>query len=51
MTAQLRWLGNAGFEFQIDGTTLIIDPFLTRPKAYQLLFGRVMVDEAPCNNI
>jgi len=42
----MRWLGNAGFEFQIDGLTIIVDPFLTRPKARNLFFGRVPLDEA-----
>jgi len=42
----LRWLGNAGFELQVDQLTLIVDPFLTRPKAHQVWFGRVAPDEA-----
>jgi L-ascorbate metabolism protein UlaG (beta-lactamase superfamily) len=46
MTIILRWLGNAGFEFKIGGLTLIVDPFLTRPKIHQLYFGRVSPDQA-----
>ncbi len=46
MTIFLRWLGNAGFEFKMDGLTLIVDPFLTRPKARQLYLGRVAADYA-----
>jgi L-ascorbate metabolism protein UlaG (beta-lactamase superfamily) len=46
MTIFLRWLGNAGFEFEMGGLTLIVDPFLTRPKAHNLFFGRVEPDEA-----
>lgn len=46
MHIKLRWLGNAGFEFRIKQTTLIVDPFLTRPKAHQVFFGRVQPDES-----
>jgi hypothetical protein len=46
MKIQLRWLGNAGFEFQLGKTTLTVDPFLTRPHFYQTYFGRVAPDEA-----
>lgn len=46
MTINLRWLGNAGFEFKMDGLTVIVDPFLTRPKAHQVYFGRVAPDQA-----
>ena len=46
MKIQLRWLGNAGFEFQLGQTTLIVDPFLTRPRFYQTYFGHVAPDEA-----
>ena len=45
MQIKLRWLGNAGFEFRIMQTTLIVDPFLTRPKLHQVFFGRVQPDE------
>ena len=45
MQIRLRWLGNAGFEFQISQTTLIVDPFLTRPKARHVFFGRIQPDE------
>lgn len=42
----LRWLGNAGFEFQIEETTILVDPFLTRPKPHNIIFGRVQPDQA-----
>ena len=45
MSNQIRWLGNAGFEFQLGETKLIIDPFLTRPKFWQTYFGRVTPDK------
>ncbi len=47
MTIFLRWLGNAGFELKMDDLTLIVDPFLTRPKVRNLYFGRVEPDKAP----
>ena len=46
MAITMRWLGNAGFEFQIQSTCFLFDPFLTRPKAYQVYFGRVAADNA-----
>jgi L-ascorbate metabolism protein UlaG (beta-lactamase superfamily) len=46
MANQIRWLGNAGFEFQLGKATLIVDPFLTRPNIMQTYFGRVEPDEA-----
>jgi len=42
----LRWLGNAGFEFQFDDRVVVIDPFLTRLKAHRVYFGRAAPDEA-----
>jgi L-ascorbate metabolism protein UlaG (beta-lactamase superfamily) len=35
-----RWLGVAGFELRVDDQVLLVDPFLTRPPAFKLLFGR-----------
>ena len=46
MDNQIRWLGNAGFELQLNGSTLIVDPFLTRPKFWQTYFGQVAPDKA-----
>lgn len=46
MSIQIRWLGNAGFEFHLGETTVIVDPFLTRPQYHQTYFGRVAPDEA-----
>jgi L-ascorbate metabolism protein UlaG (beta-lactamase superfamily) len=40
----LRWLGNAGFEFRLGKTTMLVDPFLTRPKQSRVYLGRVAVD-------
>jgi hypothetical protein len=34
----------AGFELNWGGTVLLVDPFLTRPPVYKLLFGRTRPD-------
>ena len=41
-----RWLGVAGFELELNGSTLLVDPFLTRPPVYRLLWGRVPPDQS-----
>lgn len=42
-----RWLGVAGLEFVVDGYTLLVDPFFTRPSRRALLTAaRVRTDEA-----
>lgn len=33
----IRWLGTAGFELKCDGTTLLIDPYITRVSLLRLL--------------
>ena len=43
---EFRWLGVAGFELEWNGSILLVDPFLTRPPAYKLLFGRTRPDGA-----
>jgi L-ascorbate metabolism protein UlaG (beta-lactamase superfamily) len=35
--ARIRWLGTAGHIIEAGGATLLIDPFLSRPSARQLL--------------
>lgn len=40
----IRWLGNAGYEFTLGQQTLLIDPFLTRPRRQNAYFGRVTPD-------
>src|SRR5213593_1168812 len=35
---RLRWLGAAGFEISDDATSILIDPFVSRPTALQALF-------------
>lgn len=34
-----RWLGVAGLEFKVDGFTLLIDPFFTRPGKAAVIAG------------
>ncbi len=40
-----RWLGVAGMEFNYDGFTLLIDPYLSRISLLKFLFGKVQPDE------
>jgi L-ascorbate metabolism protein UlaG (beta-lactamase superfamily) len=42
----MRWLGVAGIELSVDGRTLVIDPFVSRPPARRLWAGRVASDGA-----
>ncbi len=44
MQFAFRWFGNAGFEFRLGKTILLVDPFLTRPRQAQVIFGRPAVD-------
>ncbi len=46
MALSLRWLGNAGFDLRCGSTRILVDPFLTRPRAWQTYTGRVAPDEA-----
>lgn len=41
---RLRWLGTAGFEFKAHGTTLLIDPYLTRVGLSAYLRGPLRPD-------
>ncbi|HZS37752.1 MAG TPA: MBL fold metallo-hydrolase [Polyangia bacterium] len=42
---RIRWLGTAGHVIETATTTVLIDPFLTRPRLWRLL-GRLEPDEA-----
>jgi len=42
---ELRWLGTAGFVVRAGGTTLLIDPFLSRPSLPRLARGPLEPDE------
>ena len=47
MTLIYRWLGVAGLEFTIEGFTLLVDPFFTRPGMVAVLTSRrVQPDES-----
>jgi L-ascorbate metabolism protein UlaG (beta-lactamase superfamily) len=43
---ELRWLGVAGFSISADGTTLLHDPYLSRPGIWKLLTSKYEPDEA-----
>jgi L-ascorbate metabolism protein UlaG (beta-lactamase superfamily) len=43
---RIRWLGTAGHVIETATTTLLIDPFLTRPSLARLVGGRIAPDEA-----
>lgn len=45
MTLTIRWLGAAGLEFVLDGCTLLIDPFFSRPPLWALLCGRRLIPD------
>jgi len=49
MKFAFRWLGNAGFEFRLGRTTLLVDPFLTRTKQFRVFNGRVAIDRQAIN--
>ncbi len=40
----MRWMGNAGFEFLLGKDSILVDPFITRPKLWNVYFGRVEPD-------
>src|SRR5262249_26255427 len=42
---RIRWLGTAGFVVEAAGTTIAIDPFVTRPSLGRLL-GAIAPDDA-----
>ncbi|MGB9586272.1 MAG: MBL fold metallo-hydrolase, partial [Anaerolineales bacterium] len=41
----LRWLGVGGIELHYQGTTLLVDPFLTRPSLGRLIFLQLHPDQ------
>ncbi|MHC5010325.1 MAG: MBL fold metallo-hydrolase, partial [Planctomycetota bacterium] len=41
----MRWTGVAGFRFDLDERSVAFDPFVTRPGAWRVLFGRARSDE------
>lgn len=38
---EIRWLGAAGLEIAIDGTVLLVDPYLSRHSKFNVLFRRL----------
>jgi len=45
---KIRWTGTAGFIIEYKGTTLVIDPFVTRPGGFRILFLRMPVNGSLC---
>lgn len=43
---QLEWLGTAGFRLSAEGTTLLIDPYLSRPSLRQVVARRPLQPSA-----
>lgn len=43
---ELRWLGTAGFVVRAGGTTLLVDPFLSRPSLPRVATRPLVPDEA-----
>lgn len=42
---RLRWLGTAGFEISDDETSILVDPFVSRPTALEaFLFAKLNID-------
>ena len=48
---KMHWTGTAGFVIEYKGTTLVIDPFVTRCGMFRLLFLRMPVNEALCEEV
>ena len=42
----MRWLGTAGHIVETSTTTILLDPFITRPGLLRVGFGRLQPDEA-----
>ncbi len=40
----VRWLGTAGFAIECEGTTLLIDPYVSRPSLWQCVSGPIASD-------
>ena len=40
----VRWLGTAGFAVEYDGTTLLIDPYVSRPSLWKCVSGPIASD-------
>lgn len=47
----VRWLGTAGYELCFAGTTLLIDPYLTRVGLTRFLFGRIVPDASTIDRV
>ncbi|MGH7282377.1 MAG: MBL fold metallo-hydrolase [Polyangiaceae bacterium] len=43
---RVRWLGTAGYVIDTTTTTVLLDPFVSRPSVARLSYARLRVDEA-----
>jgi L-ascorbate metabolism protein UlaG (beta-lactamase superfamily) len=43
---RFRWLGVGGIELAVNGQTLLVDPFFTRPPFWRMWIGRVRPNRA-----
>ena len=43
---RIRWLGTAGYVIDTTTTTVLLDPFVSRPSLARLSYARLRVDEA-----
>ncbi len=43
---RVRWLGTAGFEISFEGTTVLVDPYLTRASLAKVVLGALRPDVA-----
>ena len=43
---RVRWLGTAGYVIDTTTTTILLDPFVSRPTLARLSYARLRVDEA-----
>ncbi len=43
---EVRWLGAAGLEISVDGTVILIDPYLSRPGKFSVLCRKLRPSQA-----
>jgi L-ascorbate metabolism protein UlaG (beta-lactamase superfamily) len=42
---KIRWTGAAGLELSLDGRTFLVDPYVTRPNKFSILFKALVSDK------
>ncbi|MCP4114168.1 MAG: MBL fold metallo-hydrolase [Desulfobacteraceae bacterium] len=43
---KIRWTGAAGLDISLDGRTFLVDPYVTRPGRYSILFKALVSDKS-----